>query len=768
MFDQLTTEDRLIVEEQLDLLTRVQRAMVEVARKRISQKSYKERFDDLRNSSITENSDDLPQILAQMQLLENHARVGQGGKELPDRRLPYFAVMRLKTKNKVRDVLLGYRTFINAKNSVTIVDWRNAPITQVFFTAQEGEEYEEEVNGRIIEGVVEKRIILGFDNGSLKKIMTTDGILQLHEGEWKRSDELYKPELAGGQGTSISSNVLGTGLSGVKDPVVSALLDKDQYNALHRDDGEPLLVLGGAGSGKTTVALHRLATMSYNNPQKFPQRELLVIVPEKGLSRLSRQLLREIGMHNVAAYTYDEWIHNQGMRVFPDAPKVLSQNTPLSAIRFKRHRVMFQVIEQYIKDLTKDAGNLIKKEFKSIGWVHKHFQENSQLPLIDRINETEKHVTYKIQRTLEKPLERVQEFFAHLRKEMLSTSNDRKSLFMSRYYLDLAVDLSEGQLKEDSIDSIIEHSRLQFSMRSEDKYRNVEKSRLETVDGKSLDEDTPDEDAGTIDVEDYSLLFYLLKLKTEAGIKGKRLHTYGHIVIDEAQDLAPLEHTLISMSLREEGSVTVAGDHNQQIDPTAGFISWDHVFKSLGVKYSNPVLLKTAYRSTKPITDFAHKILGKYAAIEYPDSHKDGVPVVFSHFAHLGHLVVVLTEALQELVCNEPLATIAILARDIIQARKLDDMLSRSLNLRLLDDGEYQMKPGIIVSDVAGVKGLEFDYVILPDVNKQQYPDSELSRKILHVGATRAIHQLWVMGCPNYSTVVKEYFAEINHPQADI
>src|SRR5690606_793815 len=92
----------------------------------------------------------------------------------------------------------------------------------------------------------------------------------------------------------------GTGATKQGQFEISSLLDKEQYEILTRDAHQPLLVLGGAGCGKTTVALHRMSQIHYTNRKFFAENAMMVLVPEQGLVRLSERLLRNLGLKDVA------------------------------------------------------------------------------------------------------------------------------------------------------------------------------------------------------------------------------------------------------------------------------------------------------------------------------------------------------------------------------------------------------------------------------------------------------------------------------------
>ncbi|MBW2292153.1 MAG: hypothetical protein JRG94_07550, partial [Deltaproteobacteria bacterium] len=238
--------ERAIVEEEERLLSAV-RTAIESADSPQRGEQARRRMAALRTDLADAASSDLAAIAAEAQRVRSTTRVQQHA-QLPDLDLPYFAHMQLETDRGVRDVLLGQRTLIDAKRRVTIVDWREAPVAQVFF----------------------QRRILGFDRGELVHIQTPDSSLRRAvDGRWVHDRRGEQPRLEGGEGGALAKRIIGTGLSGEKLPVISSLLDEQQYEALTLDAERPLLILGGAGCGKTTVALHRLAYLVYQQPDVY-------------------------------------------------------------------------------------------------------------------------------------------------------------------------------------------------------------------------------------------------------------------------------------------------------------------------------------------------------------------------------------------------------------------------------------------------------------------------------------------------------------------
>jgi hypothetical protein len=147
----------------------------------------------------------------------------------------------------------------------------------------------------VAEGLVEARRVVVVERGVLTRISA--GGVSLSRGAgggWASSRGDAAASLGGGAGTAARPGILGVGEGARRRaarPTVTALLDREQFEALLVDPDDPLLVLGSAGSGKTTVALHRLARIAFEDPRRFPPSRLQVVVPELGLAKLTKRLL---------------------------------------------------------------------------------------------------------------------------------------------------------------------------------------------------------------------------------------------------------------------------------------------------------------------------------------------------------------------------------------------------------------------------------------------------------------------------------------------
>jgi DNA helicase-2/ATP-dependent DNA helicase PcrA len=753
----LTEYDRLLIAEEERLLQLVLEGLSHARKKsRLDYHGMAERLTELREDARTARAEDLPALFDQMN--SQRALIEQSSEsELPNPRSPYFAHLELDEKGRKRQILLGYSTFLDVTEA-PVNDWRNAPIASVFFNFRQGEEFEQELPGRLAVGLVTKRFLLTIRDSRLVAINTPDKNFRFDEvsSEWCVSPSTSNVRLEGGSGQASRGFTLGTGMSGRPSPEISSLLDQNQYAVLSSHEDDPVLVLGGAGSGKTTVALHRLATLNFRDRDRFAQHKMAVIVPDEGLVRLSRKLLDSLGLHRVLVSSFDKFFMERVYQIVRKLPRKIYDSPPGLVTSFKRHPALRIVLKEFIEIQAQELAKMLIDEIPNSDDFVDILTKRTDLPLAHRIGLLRSKLVQPqdLQSMVSKRNIRVLE---GLEKRLGDLAKDRVDLLMNKNLLKRVVELSNGVLRMSVADEVHRHTADQVADAASKRYSGVDLDQLATVDGGSLADEFVDDVAQTIDYEDFAMIYELRRLKY--GLRrgdDEGLHQFSHIVIDEAQDLAPIELAALGASLTKNGCVTIAGDSAQQIDPSTSFESWDELLVHLGMPKVSAQHLTTTYRSPKPIAEFAHKILGPIAPARPPQANKDGLPVTVSEFPSEGLMMVMFTDALSELVAREPLASIAVIARTPEAAARIFKLMTDVSKARLVHDGEFEFKPGVDVCDVSQVKGLEFDYVIIPDASTLYYPDNFANRRLMHVAATRAIHQLWVMSPQTRSEILSQ------------
>lgn len=637
----------------------------------------------LRDEAAVTSADDLPAVLLEMSVRQRLlARPAQ--QPLPDPGSPYLAHLRVREGEASKDYLLGQVTFLDPPAGVRVVDWRVAPVAQIFYRYREGDEYEEAFPGRVAEGVVEARRILVIEGGALTRIVS-DGLVltRLRDGRWMASDRAALSMQPGGAGMAARPGSLGIGVGATEmerapSADITALLDAEQFAAICAPPEHPLVVLGSAGSGKTTVALHRLARLAALEPSRYPLSEMEVVVPEEGLARLSRRLLSPLGASAAQVKTLDGWASALARDVFGRTIK-LCLDPPALVSSLKRHPALYHALRQRF------AG-------------------------LPRANTT----------------------LARLRRRLAD-------VFTDRAFLESVVRDAGGDLPRSAIEETVRHTLLQIAEPLEKQLASIIVPEMkQALDGRAIAEGTPDELAGTLDGEDLPILLFLRAFR--ASVEGRRC---AHLVLDEAEDFSLFELFVMGKLLGEARSVTLAGDEAQQT--ASSFAGWEASLLTLGVRGAATCRLAVSYRCPRPVTELARRLLGSLAPATPARASREGAPIGFFPFPNEDQAQLFLAGALRDLVDREPRASVAVIAHGAEAASRFHALIAELPSARLVLAGEFSFEPGIDVTDVDNAKGLEFDYVIVPDASAGAYPETADARRRLHVAVTRTSHQLWIL-----------------------
>jgi DNA helicase II / ATP-dependent DNA helicase PcrA len=720
----------------------------------------------LRDQIAEARAEDLPPLIEQMtRLAALKARLG-GGKSLPvDITSPYFAHMRLKEAGKCRDVMIGKRGFIDRQSNVQIVDWRNAPVSRIYYRYEEGDDYEEEIAGKRVEGFVEARRNVSIAKGNLRRIGTPQGTyLKDSRGAWVEAVGQIAPVLHGGMGKAARPVVApgqkgklgihhGTVRADKALPEIAALIDKEQFELITQPGSGIVVIQGGAGSGKTTVALHRIAYLNFQDGRRFKPANTLFVVPSQALVRYVSGVLPALGVSGVPVVTYTGWARTTRMRCLPDAPTKYNVEPPDQVSRVKKHPAMLSILETWCEAQAEKIGTELAQISEA---ALAEWNKGVKRALVPRLA---KLASFTKKAELEASTRVALEGFTKRWKKRAD---------------DCVLDWAE--LLTDPVTLAAGFAGTDVSTRDVDRLVAWVKRQLAKPQSAPVDEEGkpvldaqgqpvgPDEDdpAGRFDDEDDPLLLRIVQLK-RGGLKvpdGDGM-IWEHVAIDEAQDRSALEVKVLVEAVRapdddpSKRSVTIAGDTAQRLVFDNNFSGWAALLQQTG----QPAIvrpLKLSYRSTAEVMMLAREILGPELAPEEPLAARPGEPVELHEFGDLGEAVAFLGDALRTLMAREPTASCAVISRHAEQADAYFDGLRRAEvpALRRVRRDEFNFQPGVDVTDVAQVKGLEFDYVVMVDVNDTSYPAVNWARHLLHIGVTRAAHQLWLVSTGEPSPLV--------------
>jgi len=702
---------------------------------RIDLAEIKKSIETLKEEIKVGKEDDLGGLFYQLNIQQTLAEKFSKPVELPDVSAPYFGYMQLEERKKTKHVFLGHTGFIDPKNGHRIVDWKKAPISSVFYNYEEGEEYELELPNDTREGRILSHAILTIERGKLIRVdRNGKSYANAGEGWFNLLEEDVK--LEGGEGAATREIPMGTGKTSFKSAEVLGLLDKEQYGLLHKNLHGPLLVIGGAGSGKTTVALHRIASLCAK--RKFYPNQVMVVVPHKGLIRLSKILLSKIGLHKVRVREGSEFFESEARRLIDELPKNICNSTPLGASLIKRHVSFMKLLKVWMKSFEQKIADKLEEYSDSIPLDEK-FMSMKDAPLVRLM---------KIERQVElTPIQKIE--FTRLKQEMYNVRSNLLEIYTDKELLSCMKELSHNIVTDSMVNDLFNHTSWQMKDRDRDDFTS------NTLDGRSINEGTQFDVQGTIDQEDFPLMLKLLEMKVGQvnGIDGS-LKKFKHVVLDEAQELSPVELNILSHTVTDDGNLTVAGDAAQQVDATISFESWEQTLSHMGINDTSAHELKISYRSPQSIIDFSHDVLGPYSTGNKPECTRTGAPVKKTTIQHRAHGSMIIQSTLDELMRREPKASIAIICNKPETAKAFYEELKELGKVRFVEDSEFSFQPGVDVTTVEQIRGLEFDYVVIPDADRENYPDDPRARKRLHLAATRAIHQLWVLSSRNWCAYI--------------
>ena len=309
--------------------------------------------DDIRTAKTEDKAALETQYEHLCRLLEQLRRGKQA--EGVDPESPYFAHLRTVHEGRVADVFLGRATCL--ESGLRIVDWRHAPVARVYYRYQEGDEYEEDIGPRVISGKVLARRAVSINQGRLDRVQAPQGTFQRHPAEGWRTTHTSAPRLVtGGASASVVAAPVAQRLGGGQAtradkhlPDIAALIDPEQFELITRSDSGPVVIRGGAGSGKTTVALHRIAWLAFANAQRFAAHRMMVMVWGRALRDYVSKVLPNLGVHGVPVMTWSGWSRKLVERHFPYLPSHKNANTPSVVSRMKLHPKLPRILETLVR-----------------------------------------------------------------------------------------------------------------------------------------------------------------------------------------------------------------------------------------------------------------------------------------------------------------------------------------------------------------------------------------------------------------------------------
>ena len=633
------------------------------------------------------------------------------------------------------------------------MDWRKAPISKLYYEHQEGEEYAELIQGREREGKIRLRHRVEIEGGVLTRVQCRIGEFELVDGNWQEArGRKVRRRVVGGKENASKSAAL---------PDVLSLITAEQFRAITEDAQTAVLIQGIAGSGKTTVALHRLAWLLHHENSELRPEQALLLVRSRALKSYIAQSLPVLDLNGVRVQTLREWsqptIDKICGELSPSQISVADSETSLSIARLKRSLALLLVLEEYVEE---QRTRLLRYFETQLPWGELPEQLKRSYSVL-RTKHDAKPINYPILHFLRQLIERFEEHSSASEKvkpwiEQLSSVLRRMELYRE----DLLRVLARG-------DQIVRRDETHLLDRS-----------LVTESLKLTEQHFAE---GKLSSSDEALLLRLYQLKngalyqrSESGelILAQRSK---HIVIDEVQDFSPPELAVVIGAVEKVEQLTLVGDTAQEISRERTFPGWDKLRShwNLGGDLSRFISLSVSHRSTLQIMRLADHVLRSGRT----SSGREGKAPLWFKCRREEYGVREAIGWLSRVTELEPDSTTAVICRNLAEARFVVSLLDPTFGgaVRLGDDQDFSFDSGVVVSDVAQVKGLEFPNVLIWNPSLKNYSEDPLEQNLLYVAISRAEERLalvtWgrpsVLLPPRAARILRVVEEEVEEPEPE-
>lgn len=590
---------------------------------------------------------------------------------------PYFAAISFQYdgEENAEDYYIGIGDFTVRKGEAPLIcDWR-APISGLFYDYDIGRAAFLAPAGEIT-GTLKKKYQFKIKGGKLLYAIDSDIVI---------NDDVLQEELSRNANARLKS-------------IVSTI--QREQNAIIRNETDKILVIqGGAGSGKTSVALHRVAYLLYHHRKQLSANQVLILSPNPVFSEYISHILPELGEENIMEMTFDLYAYRE-LRQYRDTEDRYDYLEKLFAMSEQEAAAYQQkVLEKQSRDYVEELNGFVlmleddlmnfrpfsyKKHHKEVRELQTLFYRKfPDLPILARMQAVADYVIDEVETLRDAELDPIERGIVESKLE---------SMYESRNLFDL-------------------YNRFL-----------VESGREEIPEG-----------AEKIPYEDVYPMLYLKCLLYGNRVRGD----IKHLIVDEMQDYSYVQFLLLSKMF--PCHMTILGDSMQQAAP--GRQDAQLLCREVFGRSAKLLTLKKSYRSTLEISGFANRIAGITGEEAFERHGKEPEYVLAEDEAEM---IEALVRRLSDAE-NEEFETTAVLTKTKAEAQRVYASLKDRLPVTYLTSDSSRMEKGIVITTFYLAKGLEFDSVHVAYVQKDTYY-SDYHRQILYIAATRALHELTLYG----------------------
>lgn len=608
---------------------------------------------------------------------------------------PYFARIDFKfdDEDEFEKIYIGRSSLRkNSYQEMYVYDWRS-PIASVFYRFMTGEAFYDAPCGRVT-GELNLKRQYEIKNGTLEYFFDSD--VQI-------VDEFLRQLLS--QNTTAKMKAIVETIQHEQDVVI-----RDMENDL-------LMVQGVAGSGKTSIALHRAAYLMYQGLQtKLSANNIMIISPNSIFEQYISNVLPELGEDNVISSVFEDILSEllngrkiQSRNDFLENLIVNSKYKEISrnSIEFKTSSFFREILDQFLIDIPRQWI-----EFEDVYYEGKCVV--SRQILKDKI-------LGRPETPLGIKLEQLEDYIL---EQIFGTGKGRghkeeKNLIKQEIQKFIKIDIVELYKilfsNEAYFYSLLQNSNLSQGIKSIWEYtrENLEADRL---------------------YYDDAIAIAYLYLKIYGTNKYKNIK---QVVIDEAQDYYPLQYEIFNL-LFSNAKFTILGDMKQTLAKKEDISFYEQIQKILNKKKSSLIMLDKSFRCTNEILNFSLKFIEQSSQIKSFNRNGDSPKVYIADNSEI-----FIDEIVKEIkLCQEKgFQSICLICKTEKNSTYLFNKIKHKLDIQLIKNGSVSDLQGVFILPVYMSKGLEFDTVLICDADSQNYHDED-DKNLLYVACTRALHKL--------------------------
>lgn len=654
---------------------------------------------------------------------------------------PYFGMFEFKSNsNETHEIYLGKKAILDDNSKVIAYDWRS-PICSMYYDYNIGKAEYIATNGTKEYGEILKKRQIIIKNGEL---------LDVEEQDTLSNDSILLRYLKENSDARLKS--------------IIATIQREQNLIIRSPLNKNYIIQGVAGSGKTTVALHRIAYLLYNEAKNINESDFMILGPNKYFLNYISELLPDLDIKNVTQLTFEEIAlniiklpKNKLESRNSTLQEVLFGNVDENIINFKSSIQYLELIENFINmyvishfndDIIFDGIKIcssedIKNYFNGNAlFVEKGFKERADdfiKILIKKVKDNADDLSHNVwlryreeYLSLEKDNPRRKEILTEVDTIQKEIKNGCPTV-IKNYFNFLKINpMSLYQAFIENLDTI--YSKGEINIDKLKKYTNLKLSKKQI---------------GFEDLSPLVLINYLVN-----GIKDFK--EYSYLVIDEAQDLSLAQYYILK-KLFPKANFNVFGDVNQSIYDYQSVKDWNELNNIIFDSEADVLELNKSYRTTINISDASNLILEQLNGGSSECIARPGDELLMSDDISIQNIILQI-----KIFLEHNYQSIAIICKDDKDTKDVYGKLKKlGVNISLINEKNEEYSGGLCIIPSYLSKGLEFDVVIVYNANDKNYGESSIDMKLLYVAMTRAMHSL----CIDYDGKLPSYLKKLTQTE---